>query len=53
MPCPTTLDAGTADVAWGRDTVVVAMPEIVVMLGVAAEPCTKEPEHEAVVAEEV
>ncbi|KAJ8619838.1 hypothetical protein MRB53_028367 [Persea americana] len=53
MPCPAASDAGTADVASACDTVVTAMPEVAVMLGVTAEPYTEEPEHMVVVAEEV
>ena len=47
MPCLAASGAGTADVASARDTVVAAMSEV------AAEPYTEEPEHVAVVAEEV
>ncbi|KAJ8633435.1 hypothetical protein MRB53_026771 [Persea americana] len=53
MPCPIASDAGTANVASARDTVVTAMPKVAAILGVAAEPYTKEPERVAVAAEEI
>ena len=53
MPCTAASEAGTADVAFARDTVVAAMPEVAAMLGVAAKPYTEEMEHVAVATEEV
>ena len=47
MPCPAASDAGTADVAFAHDIVVVAMPEI------AAELYIEELEYVAVAAGEV
>ena len=53
MPCPAALNAGTVDVAFAHDTVVVARLEVATMSGVATEPYTKEPKHMAEAAEEV
>ena len=53
MPCPAASDAGTANVAYACDTVIVAMPEVTAMLGVAAELYIEDLEHVAVVDREV